>query len=206
MAPLIKSPASIARMPLGGVSSVRNWFSAVTFLFTLLLLPVASLATSGAPARGFGTAECVITWQYNDAIGTKGDVGAFLFLLPRPMSQRFTSDDVNTIWTATYNGTFPLTTKVANVLADGYGHADIDHVPSGSYDMLVISHGAFSMASLSDDYIARFRPFFANDAAFSSFFTDPRSVIKGFKSALIPMTIHAGETSHCSHDFGNAAI
>ncbi|BDR76577.1 tetratricopeptide repeat protein [Clostridium tetani] len=96
-----------------------------------------------------GNIKGIITWQYNNFIGTKPDTGANITLISKNKNR---NND---------NSTFAITLQqvpngkngIYTAKADGYGNYEIDSVPTGEYYLLITSNNTNSDMTI-DSYTA----------------------------------------------------
>ncbi|MDX1806603.1 MAG: S-layer homology domain-containing protein [Paenisporosarcina sp.] len=92
--------------------------------------PISSPGVSGV-----GTVKGSVTWQYNDFIGTKPDVGAKVFLIPNGFKHtNFT--DLNLF---TMIGSIPKLSNLHYAKVDGFGYYELNDVPAGDYTIIITS-------------------------------------------------------------------
>ena len=107
---------------------MKKLISLLTLIITLFLSFSISFAS---------TLEGNITWQYNDFIGTKPDVGANIYLYSYGMNP------ADSFGNASNEEDFLIVPKklcgVYHVRADGYGHYAINNLPAGKYLVFVVS-------------------------------------------------------------------
>ncbi|MBQ3869456.1 MAG: hypothetical protein II777_02825 [Clostridia bacterium] len=84
---------------------------------------------------GFGQVKGQITYQYNKYVGTRGDNGAHIVLIPKNSNTKNYNNSLAAMFiTGTYESGI-IVTK-----CDGYGNFDFgDSVPEGNYIILVVS-------------------------------------------------------------------
>ena len=85
----------------------------------------------------YGKIKGTITWQYNKYVGTKGDVGAQIYVIPTSFSPQTISEDDEKAYFMT--GKVPKNSMLFYTTADGYGNYEIDVVPAGEYCVFIIS-------------------------------------------------------------------
>lgn len=94
-----------------------------------------------------GNIKGVITWQYNKYVGTKPDNGAIIYLFPDQPVNLIHNDEIN-IFSPIMIGSTGITentrmiekkTGIYIAIADGYGHYEIQDIPSGEYTTLIVS-------------------------------------------------------------------
>ncbi len=81
-----------------------------------------------------GTVKGLITWQYNDFVGTKPDVGATVFLLPSSCSNKIKDEDAVSYFLGTKAPSGFYYAK-----ANGNGNYEIPNVKAGQYTAVIIS-------------------------------------------------------------------
>jgi hypothetical protein len=168
----------------------------------------ASATVSDTNGGGpIGSLKGVITWQYNDFVGTKGDVGAVVALLPEFMSHKIGVEE-NNLTTEIGDGIDDGTLGSRGIYigkADGYGNVEIDDVKPGRYFALIISNKTTRDASTPPDALelSMLADDFASKAALQNL-ADPWLTLH--KSDIEMVQIRAGETAHISHDFGNTYL
>lgn len=180
-------------------------FMALGSLLIVLDSGVPVLAATG------GTVEATITWQYNEYVGTKGDVGAKVILFPEHISHRLNSarrSDADIINELAIGIVAPDAERLGfrGTEADGYGKAVVDDVPPGFYVVLVISHDTtrdFNQP-VTDSDLDMLRSYFATDASFARM--KHSALLNLQKFWLGTVEVYAGETAHLSNDFGNTHI
>jgi len=152
-----------------------------------------------------GTVEGTITWQYNNFVGTKGDVGAKVMLFPENV--RISAADFELLQDGIPSAACVHRYHLFTGTADGYGKVTIDALPLGSY------HGIVYSAKTTRNLSAPFESYEA---------TELRSLIQGdvsddalnssawihiFKwTVLSDIQVRKGQTTHFNHDFGNTYL
>lgn len=164
--------------------------------------PAARLACyekqDSKPETGEGTAEGTITWQYNNFVGTKGDVGAKVILVRDPFDSTVSKLDATE--SKMLSGGFPEDESSANGVysaeADGFGKFMIDGIPSGSYAVLIFSS---KTRPGPDDVMTN-----SCKEKYGSFFQ--AFVFALSKAYCTSIKVAPGRTTTVSHDFGNTYI
>lgn len=140
-----------------------------------------------APEKQTGTVKGCITYQYNKTIGTKGDVGADILLIPIDLP-----DGSLTRINAIAFTDFPDNCK--HVKADGNGNYSIQNVPAGRYVIAIRSKNTRCKGNTE-----------ASVLPFSLYFNEEGKarLIEGFENYKSNwVTVTGGEDTVFSHDFG----
>ncbi len=99
--------------------------------------------------QGYGGVEGVLTWQYNDFVGTKGDVNAQVFLIPKAVDfSMISEEDVQSYFLI---GTPIPNARTYYTKADGYGNYNLNYIPEGPYVLIAFSFETFNL----DDYVSQ---------------------------------------------------
>jgi hypothetical protein len=104
-------------------------------LLLAIIIIIVSLPSYSSAATKTGSIHGNITWQYNEYIGTKADVGAYVALIPidtKVIKKKDHKLFSKLMLTKGKGGIY--STKV-----DGLGEYNIDDVPVGKYMIVVIS-------------------------------------------------------------------
>lgn len=170
----------------------------------------ATPTAKGQVRGGSGSAAGVITYQYNNFVGTKGDTGAAVYLLPQPMRPRIQSEDLWSLTVTEGRGLAePSCAKKYHVLdgkVDGFGNVSFDQVPSGRYYVLIVS---------SQTHRAYWDPFSDSELENIGPMVDPKvtttelnvyALLRFSKFAIEDVTVRPNAIAHFSHDFGNTAF
>lgn len=147
-----------------------------------------------------------ITWKYNDFVGTKGDVGAYVFLLPddfndSPISaHELTMEKHGTIYRDRGSGRH---SGIIWTRCGGDGQFTLDRIPAGSYRVLICSYntnGPLGQSNKFDQNKMEFARWFDTEEdmsklALSVFIARNKYVVKSIDFV-------AGENRELHHDFG----
>lgn len=151
--------------------------------------------SAAKPSAAPGKVEGTITWQYNNFIGTKGDVGAHVFLVRKPFDQ--TTAHLDPTKGKEFSGGLITVSDEDHGLfgaeADGFGKYSFDAVPPGEYAVFVFSS---KTRPGPDDVYTN-----ACKQEFGTFFQS--FVFALAKSYCTSVTVKSAGTSTVSHDFGN---
>ena len=178
------------------------------FKTSVMSLILVSASAISAIAAQTGAVEGVITWQFNESIGTKGDVHAHVILFPKRLKRLIGVKD-EPLRTAVGSGIIgpdeeALGLRGAN--ADGFGKVAVDDVPAGSYIALIISENTTRdiTKDLTADDLDMISTYFASKAALAMFLRSP--FLKLHKHSFERIQVNPGKTAHFNHDFGNTFI
>lgn len=147
---------------------------------------------------GSGNVEGTITWQYNNFVGTKGDVGARIIFVRAPLEE--TVSKLPEPERKMLSGGIPVSESegagVYSTEADGFGKFSIDGLPAGSYNVFIFSSKTRPGPEdiMTNSCKARF------GTHFQSF------VFVLSKAYCTTAKVSSGRTSTISHDFGNTYI
>lgn len=86
-----------------------------------------------------GKIKGTITWQYNEFIGTKPDVGAKIALIPANLTKNTGPKHEIYFFALTLSSNSPETTGIYTTKANGYGEYEMNDVPAGEYYILIVS-------------------------------------------------------------------
>lgn len=151
-------------------------------------------------SAGHGNIKGTITWQYNKVIGTKGDVGAVIILIPANYNpSNLTQEDLKEFYG---NYKAPANTGIYTIRANGYGYYELNSIPTGNYVIFVSSANNFRDRSkpIDQNTINLIQPRVKNWDFFKLVFLGGRS----YKCEKI--TIDKDRTLDYSHDFGYSYI
>lgn len=147
-----------------------------------------------------GGIKGALTYQYNSVIGTKPDVGANVYLIPKNLEKNSLSQsDLDAI---SGNRKNAESVGIYYSKADGYGNYEIKKVPSGDYIALVVSK------QTTRDFFSDYNEVEGN--LLKPFIKDWDKIIDadigilGFnKSFISEVKINTDEVLTFSYDFGN---
>lgn len=86
-------------------------------------------------AEGYGNIKGTVTWQYNDFIGTKPDVGAKVFLIPTDFNYKNYKGSLTSFAVGINDDKNKLFVGKVN----GYGTYEISDIPVGEYLAIIVS-------------------------------------------------------------------
>lgn len=143
--------------------------------------------------RGNGNIKGVITWQYNNFVGTKPDNGANIVLISKNKDKN--SD----------NATFTLTLKqnpngkngIYTAEADGYGNYEMDDVPVGQYYLLIKSNKTNSNMTIDANTASVLQGLFSEND-----WNKLQNILKLNKYLLKTVEIKPTKTIIENYDFG----
>lgn len=157
--------------------------------------------SSVAFAADYGKLKGTITWQYNKFVGTKGDVAAKIYIIPKD----FKVDSISVDEEKSYFS-FGMTPKNTNLFyaeADGYGNYEVDGIPPGEYYVFIISQSTRrDLTQPLGEYTKSFLAQVARDLDKDGLTFNT----KLYKHTIKSIQIRTGITSNVSHDFGNTYI
>ncbi|MDB5042233.1 MAG: hypothetical protein JWN27_2959 [Candidatus Eremiobacteraeota bacterium] len=160
---------------------------------------------SPSPAPVPGSAVGLLTWQYNDFVGTKPDVGASACLIPL-RATKVVADDAKGVMLDAHLGIDTTINKYGWVCgkADGSGAVNLDAVPPGTYTALVISEKTTRnfKAPLSDLELQILGFRFDPDAV-RIVTMEPSVLLLRQWSFVSTIVVRSGTVSHFSYDFGH---
>lgn len=142
---------------------------------------------------GNGNMKGVITWQYNEFIGTKPDTGADIVLISENKNKNFD------------NSAFTITLKqhpngkngIYTAEADGYGNYELDSVPVGQYYLLIKSNKTRSNMTIDANTASILQGLFSADD-----WEKLQTTLKINKYILKTVEIKSDKTIIESYDFG----
>ena len=153
--------------------------------------------------QGYGQVKGEITWQYNKALGTRGDNGAYVMLIPINDKVKTYSNSSAALFISGEYDSGIIVKK-----CDGYGRFDFgDSVPAGNYKVIIRSNNTTSEASfnnkagLESELKKEFGRFFSD--------TDMEKFIVAIgyhKFATGEITVEDGYVNTITHDFGYTYI
>lgn len=177
----------------------------------MLKSPTARLACYDAQNKAaprqkqtFGKIQGVITWQYNNFVGTKGDVGAKIILVSDPVDERLKKLGGPEAGLLSLGYAPPKSEQygIYSADADGFGNFSIDGVPVGRYQIFVFSS---KTTPGPDDYMtnickAEYAKYFANMHDYKDL------AFKVHKVYCTSADVMEDRATTISHDFGNTYI
>lgn len=145
---------------------------------------------------GYGSVEGVVTWQYNDFVGTKGDVNAKIFLVPTTVDFSLVSlEDVQNFFTEGYALT---NARSYFTKADGYGNYSFRQIPEGSYVLIMLSANTFNMKNeISQEALLVLQPLLQDHW---DWFYESRLLT--WKHFVKQIYVTENQAQTVSHDFG----
>ncbi|MFC5529047.1 stalk domain-containing protein [Cohnella yongneupensis] len=154
---------------------------------------------SSVPAKeaGVGNVKGAITWQYNDFVGTKADVGAKVFLIPTSFDKKSITADESNLYSMI--GAVPKGSGLQFVKVNGFGQYELNDIPAGKYYIVISSKNTTrnSDEDLSDYVVSTLKPLFADWDTFVLF------NLKLTNHEVREIEIKKGKTLDVSYDFGN---
>lgn len=163
-----------------------------------------SSSSSNTTSRsGYGQVKGEITWKYNKVLGTRGDDGSYVILIPDDSSTKDYDNEYAAMFlTGTYDSGI-IVTK-----CDGYGRFDFgDKVPAGKYRCAVISHNTTSSYRFNDedgwneDIDDKFGKYFSEEDL------DTLKLFIGYQSVATSMIeVEKGKCNTITKDFGYTYI
>lgn len=184
-------------------TKVSKTLSILLALVLVLSLSMPNTFTAEAKTKkSYGNIKGNITWQYNDYVGTKGDNGAYVALIPINGNTKKKSNKIFAMLMDTDGKNGIYSTK-----ADGYGKYVIDDVPVGKYMVFIVSKNTTSGDRFDDEnaWLDTISDLF--DSYINS--TDMKTIqlMIGYKNYHIDtVTIKKNKTKTLSYDFGNTYI
>lgn len=140
-----------------------------------------------APEKQIGTVKGCITYQYNEVIGTRGDVGADILLIPNDLPK----ESLSLINAITFVN---LPDGCLHTEADGNGNYIFQNVPVGRYVLVIRSKNTRCDGNT-----------FLDVGLFYSYFDaeGQERLLEGFENYESTwITVSGGEEVVHSHDFG----
>jgi hypothetical protein len=146
----------------------------------------------------YGNVKGAITWQYNDFVGTKPDVGATVILIPKKVKRMLTVKEMNGL----VFGHAPQDTGIFVATANGYGNFQINNVPSGDYTAIIISAKTrkFSSEPLPSALVTLLNTAmpFSNTKTLNTLNTQ----LEFYKSIWKEISVQGNTDTDLSYDFG----
>lgn len=153
-------------------------------------------------AQGYGTVTGNITWQYNKYIGTRGDTGSEVYLIPMDFSIKGGDNKNLSLFLDTRGKN-----NVFYVEVDGRGQYVLNNIPCGKYLIFIRSENTtdgmrFTDKSTWNKIIDKLLGAFLTDDELETFKT-----MLGYNSFYFDtITVQDGQTITISHDFGYTYI
>jgi len=166
----------------------------------ILVLALSAVSCSDST----GTVKGTLTWQYNEFIGTKGDVGAKVVLIPATdeFSDKDTAD--NSTFAVLLSQTPQGKNGIYTTKADGYGHYELSGIPARSYYLVFVSNNATGYLDKEKICLTAttlLKPLFTADEWESL----ERHLLLN-KHEVRTVDVEKGKTITESHDFGYTAM
>ncbi|MCV4230553.1 copper amine oxidase N-terminal domain-containing protein [Virgibacillus sp. LDC1] len=140
-----------------------------------------------------GNIKGSITWQYNQYIGTKPDIGAKVALIPTTTNNKINSP----FFALTNKQTEEDNNNIHTAVVDGNGYYNIDDVPAGKYFLYIYSNNTNSDMTVDSYDYAQFSKIFDHETM-----EILENHLKLQKYKLKEVTIKQNKTITESHDFG----
>ena len=140
-----------------------------------------------------GSIKGIITWKYN--IGTKPDVGACIYLLNTKLPK-------NSVICESLFGNFSTSSDYSNMVfqttVDGYGHYEINDIPTGEYVIAIFSFKTYRnyKLPLESEVYSLFKPYLKN------YNEDIETDLKFISHKIDTININSNKTLNYSYDFG----
>ena len=151
---------------------------------------------SVAEVQEYGSIKGTITYQYNKFIGSRGDVGAMVVLIKRDLAPGSAHYDFKTGRTGKL--TSIINNSVYRVAVDGYGHYEINNIPSGDYIIIINSCEAWDYSQVIDPGFASLvKPYF--DDTYDDFVKNHTCLRKHIVDTI---SIEPNTTVNYNYDFG----
>ncbi|MGI5881167.1 MAG: hypothetical protein ACOX6L_11430 [Syntrophomonadaceae bacterium] len=177
-------------------SNKTNW--PVIILVGIILISVALYSVNRFYFQTPGAVKGLVTWQYNNLIGTKPDVGATIFLFPSTPKTIISDNDASSFFSG---NKIPEGYYYAQV--NGNGNYEIPNVKPGKYMAIIISKNT-NRNLVSDNQAKNLKASvltkYFSDGKANSFFLMNLGLNK-FENKDID--VQAGSTLDLSNDFGN---
>lgn len=144
-----------------------------------------------------GSLKGSVTWQYNNYVGTKADVGAKVFLIPKGFKHaNYTELDLELF---AIIGSVPKGSNLHFAKVNGFGSYEINDVPVGEYLIIISSKNTTRDLDESIDFQNVLEPIIGtkNYPTFELF------NLKSKKHEWKNIEIKKDKTIDVSHDFGN---
>ncbi|MBD8841989.1 hypothetical protein MHB85_30665 [Paenibacillus sp. FSL K6-4396] len=167
------------------------------FMLTTLFSTGVDAATKTTKKPVVGKLEGAVTYQYNKFIGTKADVGAVVYLIPK--KQKKASITTQQMIDISDKKIKANSVGIYYTKVNGKGDYKISGIPEGDYIILIISlNTTRDFLTKYDDKAATklLKPYFKDWNNLST------GMLEAFKSVAEEITITGNDTTDYSHDFG----
>lgn len=151
-----------------------------------------------ATSSGAGNIKGVITWQYNNFIGTKPDTGANIVLISKNINKNVNKNSDNRIFDLTLEQAPNGKNGIYTGKADGYGNYEIDDVPAGAYYILIKSNNTNSDMTIDSFTSSVLQGMFSEQD-----WNNLQNILKLNKYIFTTVEIKSDKTIIGSHDFGH---
>ena len=152
---------------------------------------------------GFGQVKGQVTWKYNKYLGTRGDDGAKVMLIPKNAdTKKFDNHYAAMFLSGTYDSGI-IVTK-----CDGYGNFDFgDRIPEGEYICLIVSKNTTAAARFNNEESWKSQITATYGKYFSSEDLETLMLFMGYKSlASGTISVEKGRVNTITKDFGYTYI
>jgi hypothetical protein len=143
----------------------------------------------------YGNLKGSVTWQYNNYIGTKPDVGAKVFLIP----EKFKNNNYKDLELFSMGITIPDKSNLHFAKVNGFGGYEIQDVPVGKYWILISSKNT----TRNMDETTSFKPILLPLFGAKEYKTFELFNLSYSKHEYELIEIKKDKTLDFSHDFGN---
>lgn len=145
---------------------------------------------------GYGDIKGTITYQYNQFIGSRGDVGAEVILINKNTTPGSINFDPHYGMTGKF--TTNSSTDLYRLTVNGTGHYEVNSIPAGEYVIVIKSKGANAYTGFVDPgFDNLIKPLF--DSSYNLFRYDYTVM---WKHLVDTITITPNVTLDYSYDFG----
>lgn len=153
---------------------------------------------------GYGQVKGVVTWKYNKFIGTRGDDGAEIMLIPINPNVKYYDNRR----AAMFLSSAKFDSGILLTEADGYGNYDFGNlVPAGDYIILIKSHNTTSSERFKDEATWESYLKFRVGDYFSATDFETLKIFIGYDSySCSRITVKNGHVITKSYDFGYTYI
>lgn len=145
---------------------------------------------------GTGSIKGTVTYQYNKFIGSRGDVGADVFLISKNTAPGSINYDPKIGLTGKFTTNSP--TDLYRIKVDGMGHYEFNNIPAGEYVIVICSKGANAFTGyVAPEFKSLVKPFF--DSTYDTFVYGNTFM---WKHVVDSVTVLPNSMTDYSHDFG----